>query len=105
MGSGADALTRAASRFVAGDHQVFCGKGRAVVMETGLKLTQYLQHLRVGKARDMLELSALTVDEIAWRVGYKDPSAFRKMFQRVVGLSPGEYRRRFAVTGPPSPRS
>lgn len=70
---------------------------------TGLKPTQYLQHLRVGKARDLLELSALTVDEIAWRVGYEDPSAFRKMFQRVLGLSPGEYRRRFAVTGPPPP--
>lgn len=65
---------------------------------TGLKPTQYLQHLRVGKARDMLELSALTVDEIAWRVGYEDPGAFRKIFHRVMGLSPGEYRRRFAVT-------
>lgn len=64
---------------------------------TGLKPTQYLQHLRVGKARDMLELSALSVDEIAWRVGYEDPGAFRKIFQRVMGLSPGEYRRRFAV--------
>jgi len=64
---------------------------------TGLKPTQYIQHLRVGKARDMLELSVLTVDEIAWRVGYEDPSAFRKIFQRVMGLSPGEYRRRFGV--------
>ena len=64
---------------------------------TGLKPAQYLQHLRVGKARDMLELSALAVDEIAWRVGYEDPGAFRKIFRRVMGLSPGEYRRRFAV--------
>jgi len=65
---------------------------------TGLKPTQYLQHLRVGKARDELEFSTLTVDEIAWRVGYEDPGAFRKIFHRVMGLSPGEYRRRFAVT-------
>jgi transcriptional regulator GlxA family with amidase domain len=64
---------------------------------TGLKPAQYLQHLRVGKARDMLELSALAVEEIAWRVGYEDPGAFRKVFRRVMGLSPGEYRRRFAV--------
>lgn len=64
---------------------------------TGLKPLHYLQHLRVAKARDMLELSVLTADEIAWRVGYEDPGAFRKVFQRLMGLSPGEYRRRFAV--------
>jgi transcriptional regulator GlxA family with amidase domain len=64
---------------------------------TGLKPTEYLQHLRVGKARDMLELSTATVDEIAWRVGYEDPGAFRKTFKRIMGLSPGEYRRRFAM--------
>lgn len=64
---------------------------------TGLKPTQYLQHLRVGKARDLLEVSALSADEVAWRVGYEDPGAFRKVFHRVMGLSPGEYRRRFGV--------
>jgi transcriptional regulator GlxA family with amidase domain len=64
---------------------------------TGLRPTEYLQHLRVGKAREMLELSSLTIDEIAWRVGYEDPGAFRKIFLRVMGLSPGEYRRRFEL--------
>ncbi|MEM9488335.1 MAG: GlxA family transcriptional regulator [Myxococcota bacterium] len=64
---------------------------------TGLKPIRYLQQLRVGKARGMLELSSMTVDEIAWKVGYEDTSAFRKLFKRIMGLSPGEYRRRFAV--------
>lgn len=66
---------------------------------TGLNPTQYLQCLRVGKARDLLEQPLLAVDEVAWRVGYEDPSAFRKVFHKVMGLSPGEYRRRFAVAG------
>lgn len=69
---------------------------------TGLKPTPYLQQLRVGKARDMLELSTLTVDEIAWRVGYEDPGAFRKIFKRIMGLSPGEYRRRFVMRRAPA---
>lgn len=51
----------------------------------------------MGKAREMLELSSLTIDEVAWRIGYEDPGAFRKIFLRVMGLSPGEYRRRFAL--------
>ena len=63
---------------------------------TGLRPTEYLQHLRVGQARDLLERTALGVDEIAWRVGYGDPGAFRKIFIRLVGLSPSDYRRRFA---------
>ena len=64
---------------------------------TGLKPIEYLQHLRVDKAREALEFSALTINEIAWAVGYEDQGAFRKVFRRILGLSPGEYRRRFGI--------
>lgn len=64
---------------------------------TGLRPTEYLQHLRVGRARELLERPGLAVDEIAWRVGYEDPGAFRKIFLRLMGLSPGDYRRRFGT--------
>jgi transcriptional regulator GlxA family with amidase domain len=74
---------------------------------TGLKPTEYCQHLRVGKAREMLELTTRTIDQVAWDVGYEDAGAFRKVFQKVMGLSPRDYRRRFggalaADTGPDS---
>jgi transcriptional regulator GlxA family with amidase domain len=59
---------------------------------------EYVQHLRVGKARESLEFSNLTVNEIAWMVGYEDPGSFRKVFHRDMGLAPGEYRRRFGIT-------
>ena len=64
---------------------------------TGLKPTEYCQRLRVGKAREMLEFTNKSIEHIAWAVGYGDSGSFRKVFQRVVGLSPGDYRRRFAV--------
>ena len=67
---------------------------------TGLNPTQYNQRLRVGKAREMLEFTSDTVNEIAWAVGYDDPRSFRKVFHKVMGLSPGDYRRRFAVAQP-----
>jgi transcriptional regulator GlxA family with amidase domain len=76
---------------------------RRFVKATGLRPAQYLQHLRVGKARDLLERTDLSIAEVAWKVGYGDPGAFRKIFQRILGLSPGEYRRRFAVAGGPRP--
>ena len=66
---------------------------------TGMTPTRYLQYLRVGKARESLEFSMSTVNEIAWTVGYEDPGSFRKVFQRIMGLSPGHYRRRFGIAG------
>lgn len=64
---------------------------------TGLKPTEYCQHLRVGKARQMLEFTNGTIDHIAWTVGYQDPSAFRAIFKKIIGLSPSDYRNRFGV--------
>jgi len=64
---------------------------------TGLKPTEYSQHLRIGKARELLELTKRPVEQIAWTVGYEDAAAFRKLFHRIIGLSPGDYRQRFGV--------
>ncbi|MCK0070573.1 GlxA family transcriptional regulator [Kordiimonas laminariae] len=61
------------------------------------KPTAYIQLLRVNKARGFLEQSVMPFNQIAWKVGYEDPSAFRKLFQKIVGLTPGEYKKRFAV--------
>lgn len=65
---------------------------------TGLKPTEYCQQLRVSKAREMLEFTRQSIDQVAWQVGYRDSGAFRKVFTRLVGLSPGDYRRRFGTT-------
>ncbi|MER8956155.1 GlxA family transcriptional regulator [Mesorhizobium sp. M0833] len=64
---------------------------------TGLRPTEYCQHLRVGKAREMLETTMRSIDQIAWEVGYDDPGSFRKVFAKITGLVPGDYRRRFGV--------
>jgi len=65
---------------------------------TKLNPSEYLQQLRVGKARDLIELSPSTIDEISWRVGYQDVSAFRRIFHKITGLTPSEYRKRFSVS-------
>jgi transcriptional regulator GlxA family with amidase domain len=64
---------------------------------TGLTPSDYLQHLRVGKARALFESSTLSVEEIAWQTGYQDASAFRRVFQNLIGLTPREYRKRFSL--------
>ncbi|WP_413520752.1 GlxA family transcriptional regulator [Psychrobacter glacincola] len=62
---------------------------------TGMTSTEYGQRLRIGEAKDFLQFSLTPVEQIAWKVGYSDVSAFRKIFKRIVGLTPSEYRRRF----------
>ena len=64
---------------------------------TGMKPIEYVQHLRIGKARELLEFTRRSIEQISWAVGYEDVAAFRKLFHRLVGLSPGDYRHRFVA--------
>jgi transcriptional regulator GlxA family with amidase domain len=62
---------------------------------TGLTTSDYCQRLRVAKAQELLQFTTRSVDSVAVDVGYNDPGAFRKVFGRIVGLTPGDYRKRF----------
>ena len=65
----------------------------------------YLQRLRVEAAKRMLEMDNLSVAEMTYRVGYEDPSAFSRLFQKVVGIPPAAYRRKFAPGVAPVPET
>lgn len=65
---------------------------------TLMKPTEYVQQLRIGKARGLLQFTKRPIDQVAWEVGYGDAAAFRRLFHRVVGLTPGDYRRRFEAS-------
>lgn len=58
--------------------------------ETGLNLSQWLQHLKALKAIEMLEAGE-SVKAAAFEVGYQQPSAFISMFKRVTGHTPNRY--------------
>lgn len=64
---------------------------------THLRPTEYVQQLRMQRARELLELTQRSVEQVAWDVGYQDPGAFRHVFRKYVGLSPRDYRQRFSV--------
>lgn len=63
---------------------------------TGLTMTGYAQALRIARAQELLQLTDSSVDQVAWDVGYADPASFRKVFTRLIGLSPSAYRRRLS---------
>jgi transcriptional regulator GlxA family with amidase domain len=67
---------------------------------TGHSPIAYVQQLRVQQAKRMLAGTREPIDEIAWKVGYEDSSAFRRLFKRITHVTPGTYRRRMAVRTP-----
>jgi transcriptional regulator GlxA family with amidase domain len=68
---------------------------RRFIAATGMKPSEYQQRLRVTRAREMLEFSQASVEEISWNLGYRDVEGFRRVFRKVMGLTPSDYRRRF----------
>jgi transcriptional regulator GlxA family with amidase domain len=65
---------------------------RRFLRATGLRPIEYCQRLRVAKAQTLLQQGA-GIDEVASGVGYADQSAFRRLFLRIVGMTPANYRR------------
>lgn len=65
--------------------------------EVGTTPHRWLVGQRVAAARRLLEASDLPVESVATRVGFGSASVLRQHLQREVGLSPVEYRRRFAM--------
>lgn len=70
---------------------------RRFTAATGFRPGAYLQQIRIAKSREALERTTTQIDQISWKVGYSDPAAFRKAFQKLTGLSPAAYRQRFGI--------
>ena len=64
---------------------------------TGVPPIEYLQHIRIEKAKRQLEQTNLSISEIIHGSGYTDPKSFRKVFMKLVGVAPLEYRNKFGV--------
>lgn len=69
---------------------------RRFLKATGMRPIEYCQRLRIAKAQLLLQAGGV-VDQVAALVGYSDQSAFRRLFLRIVGLTPARYRRQVAA--------
>ena len=68
---------------------------RRFVEDTGYTPLQWVMRARVDLARELLERSELGVEQIAAAVGLGTGANLRLHFRRVLGTTPGEYRRSF----------
>ena len=63
---------------------------------TGSLPGAYVQMLRMSAAKELLEAGATSIQAVCAKTGYADIVFFRSLFKRHTGMTPAEYRRRFA---------
>ncbi|MFT4145659.1 MAG: AraC family transcriptional regulator [Mobilitalea sp.] len=56
-------------------------------------ITEYIQQTRIGQSEFLLSKTDLSIAQISKTVGYSNASRFAELFQRNVGILPGEYRK------------
>lgn len=62
--------------------------------ETGLTLTEYITEIRLKHAKRLLrDAPSMKIHQIGAEVGYLDPAHFNKLFKRIVGVTPNEYKK------------
>ena len=66
--------------------------------ETGLTLNQYITGYRIERAQEMLSDPRYKITDVAARVGYTDVNYFGKIFKKVTGVSPSEFRSSFSAS-------
>ena len=60
---------------------------------TGKSFRKYVQEIRMEQARALLLATKLPLKQVALRAGYENTGFFYRLFQRMNGVSPAEYRR------------
>jgi transcriptional regulator GlxA family with amidase domain len=72
---------------------------RRFTAATGYTPLEYAQTLRIENAKQILEQQDIAIDEVGAAVGYEDPTFFRRLFKRTVGVTPAQYRLRNRIYG------
>lgn len=65
---------------------------------TGINFTDYLSRVRTERAKNLLLNRNLRISEIAYEVGFQSLTHFNRVFKRILGQSPTDYRNRLGGT-------
>lgn len=71
---------------------------RVFKQDTGRSIVQYMNELKINKAIELLKLPDTRIKEVASQVGIDDPFYFNRVFKKIVGLSPSDFRKKLLAT-------
>lgn len=66
--------------------------GDLVKKETGKTAQEYIQFAVIGRIKELLTETDKTISEIAYDLGFNYPHHLSRIFKKVVGITPNEYR-------------
>ncbi len=66
--------------------------GKLFIQHKGKKMSDYINEMRIKKAGEMLLSAEKNVTEIAFEVGFDSLSTFYRVFQKIMGEKPTDYR-------------
>lgn len=61
--------------------------------KTGVNFTNTLADIRILKSKELIVQSDMAIKDVAMSVGYTDVSYFSRLFKKVTGISPNDYRK------------
>jgi AraC-like DNA-binding protein len=65
---------------------------RRLQASTGQSATEFIRSIRMDHAKKLLLKPVLTVTEVAYHTGFKDPAYFHRVFKKTFGMTPTAYR-------------
>lgn len=65
---------------------------RIYKQETGMNISEYICHMRINKAKELLRQSDFKIHEVASAVGFESAAYFTRVFKQLTNLTPQEYR-------------
>lgn len=57
----------------------------------GKSVKEYINNVRINRAKELLKTSSLSVKEVSFAIGINDPLYFSRLFKKLVGVPPSEY--------------
>jgi len=63
---------------------------------TNNTVVEYMQRVKIEAAKRSFESTLKNINEVMYEVGYTDAKAFRTLFRKITGLTPIEYRNKYA---------
>ena len=70
--------------------------------EVGMTVTDYINQTRIRRSKELLGQASLSMQQIAEQCGFSDANYFTRIFKKINGISPNEYRK-FRASSPHKP--